>query len=684
MTKPDIILIGGHAYRWQEICEIRRKQLETWKADQARQLALFELKNDCRPAAERTGARRYAEPTLFADMPESRNAAAAASPNHERKLAMNIQMIPLDALVPSPANVRKTGSKIGIDELASSIAAHGLLQNLQVRPIADDRYQVVAGKRRLAALKLLAKRKELAKDTAIGCNVLGSEDDTEISLAENEMREAMHPADQFEAFRQMIDDGRSVEDVARRFGATVLLVTQRLKLARVSPRLMKLYREQNLTLEQLMAFTVSDDHAAQEAAWFDAPDYDRSPRSIRRRLTDGHVSAADKRAVFVGLDAYREAGGQIVTDLFQSENEGYLTNPALLDQLCAARLESEAEAIRAEGWKWVEIMPEVSYESLRGYGRQHGKPQPMPAKQAKALARVEAKREVLAAKDELTDEEVEQLETLDAETAALAEVPVEWSERQKKRCGAVVGLGYHGELEVTRGLIAPADLKEPKRSGGEDQNGEGEALSGPAEPEASGLSKALRDDLIAQRTAALRAAVAANVPVALVALTQALALPLFYVGHPERPLDLRAISPHLRGESIEDNRGSKDMATRHAAWAERLPEEPDALWDWLIALDPVTLNELIAYCAAATVKPEGGAHVDRLAAAAGLDLAQWWTPTAKGYFSRVSKAQIAEAVTEGVTVQAAENIASLKKAEMAERAEALLAGTGWLPALLRR
>jgi ParB family chromosome partitioning protein len=596
---------------------------------------------------------------------------------------MNIHMIPLNALVPSPANVRKLGSKIGIDELASSIAAHGLLQNLQVRPTADDRYQVVAGARRLAALKLLAKRKEVAKDVAVGCNVLAAEDDTEISLAENDQRQAMHPADQFDAFRQLVDSGRSVEEVAKRFGASMLLVTQRLKLARVSPRLMKLYREEGLTLEQLMAFTVSDDHAAQDAAWFEAPEFDRSPRSIRRRLTEGHVSASDKRAVFAGLDAYREAGGQIVTDLFQSEDEGYLTDPALLDQLCAARLEREAEAIRAEGWKWVAIMPEISYESLRGYGRQHGKKQPMPAKQAKALARVEAKREALAAKDELTDEEAERLETLDAEAATLAEVPVAWSERQKKRCGAVVGIGYGGELEVARGLIAPADMKEAVRIGGKDANGEAESAPNLDEPGAPGLSKALRDDLTAQRTAALRAVVAAHVPVALVSLTQALALPLFYLSGAESPLDVRGISQHLRGEDIEENRGNKEMAERHAAWLQRLPEEPDGLWDWLIALDQATLTELLAYCAAATVKPERGPQIDRLAAAAGLDLAQWWTPTAKGYFSRVSKTLIAEAVTEGVHAQAAANIASLKKAAMAERAEALLAGTGWLPAMLR-
>jgi ParB family chromosome partitioning protein len=70
----------------------------------------------------------------------------------------------------------------------------------------------VAGARRLAALKLLAKRKELAKDVDIGFSVLDAEDDAEISLAENEMRVAMHPADQLEAFKRLVDEGRSVEE----------------------------------------------------------------------------------------------------------------------------------------------------------------------------------------------------------------------------------------------------------------------------------------------------------------------------------------------------------------------------------------------------------------------------------------------------------------------------------------
>jgi ParB family chromosome partitioning protein len=267
---------------------------------------------------------------------------------------MNIHMIPLNQLVVSPANVRKTGAKTRIEELAANIAAIGLLQNLQVRPTDAGTYEVVAGSRRMAALKLLAKQKALAKDEPITCNVLGSgEDPVEVSLAENEMREAMHPADQFAAFKQRVDAGQPVEDIAARFGVTPLVVRQRLKLACVSPKLMKLYKDGDMNLEQLMAFTVSDDHAAQEIAWAELAEWNRRPQTIRAHLTKTHVDADDRRVRFVTLDAYREAGGQIVTDLFESET--YLADVALLDRLCAQKLEREGETVRAESWKWVEI-----------------------------------------------------------------------------------------------------------------------------------------------------------------------------------------------------------------------------------------------------------------------------------------------------------------------------------------
>jgi ParB family transcriptional regulator, chromosome partitioning protein len=268
----------------------------------------------------------------------------------------HIQTIPLSRLAPCPANVRKTGRKTGIEGLAASIIAHGLLQNLQVRPATDESFEVVAGGRRFDALKLLAKQKKIAPDYPVPCDVRDGSDSTEISLAENEMREAMHPADQFEAFRKLADEGRGEEEIAARFGVTPQVVRQRLKLAVVSPRLIAAYRKEGMTLDCLMAFTVSDDHKQQEKVWASLPDYARErPGHIRNLLTEKHVPADSKLALFVGIEAYASAGGAVLRDLFDDGN-AWLADPALLDKLAASRLEQAAATVRGEGWKWVQAV----------------------------------------------------------------------------------------------------------------------------------------------------------------------------------------------------------------------------------------------------------------------------------------------------------------------------------------
>jgi ParB family transcriptional regulator, chromosome partitioning protein len=595
---------------------------------------------------------------------------------------MTIQMIPLNQLVPSPSNVRKTGAKNGVEALAANIAALGLLQNLQVRPTEAEKFEVVAGSRRLAALKILAKQKAVAKDEPIACKVLDAEDAIEVSLAENEMREAMHPADQFAAFKQLKDAGQGAEDIAARFGVTPLVVKQRLKLACVSPKLMKLYKEDALNLEQLMAFTVSDDHAAQESTWDELAEWNRSAQSIRRHLTKAHVDADDRRVRFVTLDAYKDAGGAVITDLF--ETHSYVADTALLDKLCAEKLEAEAAAVRGEGWKWVEIMPDASYEALQCYGRVPGKPQPLPAKQQKALDKMSAELEAFSEQDELTDADADRADRLEAQIAALQEAALTWGDRQKARCGAVVGIGYDGALEVTRGLITAADRKASKNGDGDNAGENGEGAGTDAGDKTPGLSAKLVEELTAHRTQALRAVLADQTMTALAAVVHGLALPVFYLASGESVVDIRADSAALQGEGIDTSAAARQLAERHQAWVARLPEQPEGLWDWLTRQDMQTQINLLAYCVAVTVKPQRGGPFDTLAAAVGLDMAQWWRPTAEGYLGRVSKTLILEAVTEGVGSEAAASIKDMKKGDMAERAEGLLDGAGWLPALMRR
>jgi hypothetical protein len=135
---------------------------------------------------------------------------------------------------------------------------------------------------------------------------------------------------------------------------------------------MQLYRDGEMGLDQLMAFTLSDDQTAQEAAWSDLQTWNRGPQAIRASLTQAHVSAQDPRVKFVEVDAYVAAGGAVIKDLFQSDHDGYLADPALLDRLVSANLETAAEAVRAEGWTWVDILPKLDYSDINKFGSTAG------------------------------------------------------------------------------------------------------------------------------------------------------------------------------------------------------------------------------------------------------------------------------------------------------------------------
>jgi ParB family chromosome partitioning protein len=605
---------------------------------------------------------------------------------------MHIEMIPLNKLVPSSANVRKTDALNGIEELAASIAAHGLLQNLQVRPGEKGKFEVVAGGRRLAALQRLAKAKTIAKTEEIACQVTQADDAGEISLAENVVRVQMHPADEYEAFKALADQGKGPQEIAARFGCSPAVVKERLKLASVDPRLMEAYRDREINLDQLMAFTVSDDHAAQWQVWESRSQWNLSPRTIRSHLMVSNVEADDRRVQFVGIKAYKKAGGHILRDLFQPEHEGYLTDPEILDRLVIEKLEAEAEAIRTEGWKWVIVMLIIDREKLRGLGRVYPEREPPSDQQQAEIDTLTGRYDALVEEhgDDPTDEIAAELEEISSKIDALSADSERWSPEEIARAGAVVGIGYDGELHVERGFVKPED--EIEEDSGADAGGSGVSRKPTGIP---GLSDRLAEDLTAHRTAALRTVLAGNADVALTAVVHAFALPLLFPHETESCLALKLDSAPLHGsaEGIEDSPAEVNLASQRQFWLRQLPNSPEGLWDWLSAQDTATRLGLLAYCAGCSVNAvrkrheradtDRLNHTDRMALALGLDMTQWWQPTARSYFRHVPKARVLEAVTEAVTPEAAENLAKLKKDALAAEAERRLSGTGWLPVILR-
>jgi ParB family chromosome partitioning protein len=550
----------------------------------------------------------------------------------------------------------------------------------------------------------------MPKTAPVPCLIHAAGEAEELSLAENVLREALHPADQFEAFARLhAAHGFGAEEIAARFGVTPATVRQRLRLGAASPKLMSLYREGVLNLDQLMAFCLTDDHARQELAW-DHLSFNKSPEMIRRMLTETHVSARDRRALFIGAEAYSAAGGDILRDLFTEDGGGYFADAALLDRLVRDKLDSIAGEVLAEGWKWAEAMPD--FPPAHGLRRIYPQAVALPPDDQARLDSVTAEAEALSAAydgGEFPEDIAPTWEALSAEIDQLSARRYDFLPEERRRAGVFVSLGHDGEARIERGFLRPEDepLPEPVAEEYAPLSAEAESLppgemppfvqplGDDDEPDNTPLSDKLVAELTAQRTMGLRAALGERPDIALLAVIHALALETFYYGYDRGGcLELRANSPALAGHApgIDDGPAARQLADRHAAWAQQVPRETLALWDWLTGMDNEAQLALLAHCAALTVqavrvpydrRPRALAHADVLAAALGLDMTTLWAPTVSSYLGRVTKARILEAVGEAVSEEAAERLAGLKKADMAEAAEALLAGTGWLPALLR-
>ncbi|HUH48798.1 MAG TPA: ParB N-terminal domain-containing protein, partial [Mycoplana sp.] len=379
--------------------------------------------------------------------------------------------IPFNKLVLSQSNVRRVKAGVSVDELAESIARRGLIQSLHVRPVVDaegketDMFEVPAGGRRFRALELLVKQKRLAKIAPVPCVVSEAGADVlidEVSLAENIERAPLHPLDQFRAFQSMREKGMTEEAIAAAFFVDAKVVKQRLRLAAVSPTLLDIYAEDGMTLEQLMAFTVSSDHARQEQVWEAIKDgWQKEPYTIRRLLTETTVRAADKRAVFVGIEAYEEAGGCVLRDLFQQDDGGWLQDPVLLDRLVGEKLKAEAETIVAEGWKWIEVAMTFPYGHDHGLRQLVGTTVDLTEEERAIREALRDEYDRLEAEyakaDELPDEVDTRLGEIEQALEAFERLPMTFDPDQTTKAGVFVSIDADGTVLVERGYVRPED-----------------------------------------------------------------------------------------------------------------------------------------------------------------------------------------------------------------------------------
>lgn len=637
------------------------------------------------------------------------NKIAAAEPTVHAPVVAPVGedvLVPHSQLFISKHNTRKKRYAQSIPELAALIEHMGLLQRLLIIE-EDGRYGVIGGGRRFTALALLIEQGKLPSDFPVECKLFRDVDSAKLSLAENSGREEMHGADQVEAFKTMIEqDGMTVAQVAAHFGVTANTVERHLKLARIAPRFVGMYRNNEVGKDVLMALALAEDHATQEAAWDSLQKHQRTASKLREILTEGEVKANSRLAQFVGLKAYEKAGGAVRSDLFAEGKDGvYLQNPDLLHSLASAKLQKKADAIAEEGWSWVECSLDAHNSAFRNFGREQigqRKTEGAEAEQhQKLLADFNAKDEALQAlydSDETGDDydakcrELSEL-TYVAETALedFESSLAEWTPEQKARAGALVQLDWDGKIDITYGLIRPSEKKAVAQSMAEAGEEVPHGMARSIRPE---FSERLMRDMSAHRTAALQAAMANNPKVALVALAHSLAMSVFgerYYRDGAIKITLsqtgeRAISENAPGY-IESQAGNV-LEQAQQMWADQLPRESAAMFAWLLNQPQPVLLDLLAFCTARSLNAIHGRARDRddsdfIAEALGVDMADWWTASPENYFSGVSRDKALEAVREATGYDATKEVTKMKKAEWQTFCTAKLHGTRWLPSPLR-
>ena len=633
------------------------------------------------------------------------------------------KLIPLNKLAISANNARKAKtSKTEDDELYASLKHHGLKQNLLVHAVCDE-FHVHAGGRRLTQLKRLAKDGHIKADAKYPCRVEAVSVAQETSLVENSLRSAMSPADQLEAFARLIDGGSTVEEVATRFGVTTGIVERRLKLARVAPEIIEDHREGKKTLETVMAFTLTNDHARQLEVREAVSHLHAGGvhHTVRRKLTDHAQSGNTRLARYVGVEKYKAAGGPVIEDLFSDEGSVLLEDGALLEKLAVEKLERAAKK-QGKDWKWCEAVLDFDYTDGLQYGRVYPEPQDLDPEIAEERETLRTRLEELEdldgdawteALEQEADRAAERLDEIDR----IERDSAVYCDAQRAIAGCIVTLDYQGAVKVEAGLVRLEDIpsdETPTVADGDDVDDAGSSEKPPvgaagkpagedcappvvvAPPRSAkmprvpvdpvtaarkeqGISQSPADDLRATRHQIVQAHLSADYDVAFDAMLYCMCREAFANGYDPLPLDV-TLKPATVTESkdvLQESVAAAVLEELHGLlrldWlSKQRPEDFEAM----CALDEADKRALFAWCSAHALNQQlstdGRADpvFEQLGRRMAVDVAKFWRPTVETYWSRVKKDHALDVARELIGDEWVADRSHYKKALLAKSMEA--------------
>ncbi|WP_187488993.1 ParB/RepB/Spo0J family partition protein [Duffyella gerundensis] len=600
---------------------------------------------------------------------------------------IDIEMIPLSRLAVSPLNVRsKVYVQSRIESLAATIKNVGLLHNLIAHDMADGMLGVACGGRRLTALQLLLSQGVYQPDQLIPVKRVTEELARAASMVENGEREDMHPAEQIAGFRALADEGKTPAQIGDLMGYSSRHVQRCLKLTDLAPAILDELAADNITLEQCQALALADTHERQLEVWEQASGYyNASAETIRKLITSSETAISHSpKFAFIGKDVYLAAGGSIRADLFSNEDEGYI-DTALVEQLTLDKLQKIADAVqKEEGFAWAEVRMDSRLQSWSSEVKKTY--QLLPERCPELTPEEDAELSDLRAQLRLSEDDSLN-EQLRKQSAALEETGLKrsWSGADKDKTGVVICF-ERGNCFIQRGVQRQADL--PKKMKPENKND----LQNLSEDYSASLVRSMSCD----RSLAVQAALSTKPDIAVAMLTWTLCRATFshrsYEGTPMK-ISLTDNSSALISDSSakEDGKAWQFLQQQKAEWQALLPKGWEQDFRWLLDWSTDDVLGLQGFCSATAVccfqdrmyGKSQTSNLDALELAMGFDLADWWQPTAEGFFKRISKEQIAGVLTEVGKTGNASDAEKMKKGDAADFAESSMKNSRWVPSWMK-
>lgn len=600
-----------------------------------------------------------------------------------------VEYIPLSDLVKSPLNARTIPYSVdSVSGLADSIEALGLLQNLIVHSLTDGKSGVAAGGRRLTALQLLAQEGRLAADHTVIVKRVSDDIAALASIAENEQRAAMHPAEQIAGFCTLADQGKTPAQIGDALGFGSRHVQRMLKLVNLAPSLMEKLAQDELNVDQCQALCLEDDQTRQveiletvKASWSNAPAH-----LIKRAITETEMRTDSIKFQFIGREAYEAAGGYVREDLFSQDEGDSTADKVLVERLVQEKLEHIARDIQQkEGWTWSRGRAARIWYHGEDANEFVQPDEPDPVYTPEQQQRLEELREKWSGYDSRSDE----TDALEAEIDAIeqaAEISA-WTDAMKSGAGVLVSL-YEGRTYVQRGVRLKADM--PKES--EESIRVTVPFTSRQSDTAEGISAPLLKKMSSERTLAVQAALVQQPEKAVALLVWLLCSCVFdYCNTTRHPFVMR-LEVHHSGLTSEAPTGKSGQAwlslmQEKARLETLLPEGWQKDFTTFFSLDGQTLMSLMAFCTACSmdgVQTRTMGHttqsdLDGVEKALGFHLRDWWQPTAANFLGLLSKNQIVESLKEAGLTGAASDAEKMKKGDAASHAEHWLSGTRWVP-----